>query len=239
MTSHNLDKILSVISLAENLKKEPRHCWYDNGRRESVAEHTWRMSLMAILIAPELEKSVDMSHLLKIIIIHDLVETLTGDIPIFMVNTPEKKAAKHLEEKAAMERIAKMLDSPTGDELFTLWEEYEAGESPEARVAKALDKLEGNIQHNEAPLETWIEKNHEIVFGIDKFCTFDTTMLKLCEKVRDWGVSKMLKGGVNVSAVVDRINYQKPVKPLSRLQDVSNIDLEGEIHLDSEPNARA
>lgn len=238
MNYSNLDNILSVISLAENLKKEPRHCWYDNGRRESVAEHTWRMSLMAMLMAPELETDVNLEHLLKMIIVHDLVESLTGDIPIFMVDTPEKKAAKHLEEKAAMEKIRNMLGSETGDELFTLWEEYEEGTSPEARVAKALDKLEGNIQHNEAPLETWIEKNHEIVFSIDKFCLFDRTMLALCEKVRDWGVKKMIKGGVNVRAVMKRIDYQKPVKLTELLQDTSKSGHVDEDPVGSEPSSQ-
>lgn len=239
MPSEKLDNILSVIKLAENLKKEPRHCWYKNGRRESVGEHTWRMSLMAILLAPELESSIDMAHLLKMIIIHDLVESLTGDIPIFLVDTPEKKEQKHLEEKAAMEQIANMLNSPVGEEISALWEEYEAGESEASKFAKALDKLEGNIQHNEAPLETWIEKNHEIVFGIDKFCTFDPTMTRLCEKVRNWGISKMLKGGVDVQAVIDRIEYQKPLKHDSLKQAPSNIDPEVDTPEGLEPNFSA
>lgn len=75
--------ILQVIALAEKLKYEMRHSWLSNGRQESVAEHTWRMSLMAILVEPYLDQKVNIEKLLKMVIIHDLVEAEAGDIPAF------------------------------------------------------------------------------------------------------------------------------------------------------------
>ena len=67
--------ILQVIALAEKLKYEMRHSWLSNGRQESVAEHTWRMSLMAILVEPYLDQKVNIEKLLKMVIIHDLVRS--------------------------------------------------------------------------------------------------------------------------------------------------------------------
>ena len=75
--------ILNILKLAEKLKFELRHSWLSNGRQESVAEHTWQMSLMAVLVYRHLEKPVNLEHTLKMIIVHDLVEAEAGDIPFF------------------------------------------------------------------------------------------------------------------------------------------------------------
>jgi putative hydrolase of HD superfamily len=76
---NQLAAIMDVLQLAEKLKFELRHSWLSNGRQKSVAEHTWRMLLMAILIEPLLDQKVDLARLLKMIIIHDLVEAEAGD----------------------------------------------------------------------------------------------------------------------------------------------------------------
>ncbi|MDN3508099.1 MAG: HD domain-containing protein [Simkaniaceae bacterium] len=234
-----LNKIISIISLAENLKRELRHCWYEDGRRESVAEHTWRMSLMAMLLAPELEKPIDLERVLKMIIVHDLIEAITGDIPAFDVNTPEKKAQKSADERAAMETIRKTLDSTTGNDLFHLWEEYEKGSTYNARFAKAIDKLEANIQHNEASIDSWTECDQEWTFAIDDYCTIDPILETLCDHVRNTGVAKMIKAGIDVTKVAMRCGYQKPLTLFENLQETSNNDLADECLLDSEPEATA
>lgn len=87
--------ILQVIALAEKLKYEMRHSWLSNGRQESVAEHTWRMSLMAVLVQPYLDKTVQMEKLLKMVIIHDLVEAEAGDIPAFDTMNSEELQLKN------------------------------------------------------------------------------------------------------------------------------------------------
>ena len=237
MDVKKLNKIISVISLAENLKRELRHCWYTDGRRESVAEHTWRMALMAMLLAPELERPVDLERVLKMIVVHDLIEAITGDIPAFHVDTPEKKAEKSREERAAMEKIRKTLDSPTGNDLFHLWEEYEKGSTYNARFAKAIDKLEANIAHNESPIETWTENDQNWTFAIDDYCILDPVLETLCEKVRDEGVAKMIKAGIDVTDVAKRSGYQKPLTLFEEKPNSSKTDLLNEYLLDSEPEA--
>ncbi len=89
--NENLDKEIKFIKLAEKLKTEMRHSWLSDGRRESVAEHSWRLSLMALRYAEKLDQPVDLLKCLKIAIIHDLVEVISGDIPIFNVQTIETK----------------------------------------------------------------------------------------------------------------------------------------------------
>ncbi len=72
--------IVKVLKLDERLKFELRHSYTSSGRQESVAEHTWRMALMAVLIEPLLKQKVDTARLLKIIVIHDLVEAEAKDV---------------------------------------------------------------------------------------------------------------------------------------------------------------
>lgn len=78
-----IKKILKFLALSEKLKSELRHSWLSNGRRESVAEHSWQMAIMSMLIHPHLEKPVDLEKTLKMILVHDLVESITGDTPFF------------------------------------------------------------------------------------------------------------------------------------------------------------
>src|SRR5215471_17820011 len=96
--------ILTVLKLAERLKFELRHSYTSSGRQESVAEHTWRMSLMAVLIEPLLSQKVDTARLLKMIIIHDLVEAEAKDISALdVLRDPSIKIQKMAEEKKAIE----------------------------------------------------------------------------------------------------------------------------------------
>src|SRR5690606_27580608 len=138
-----LMKVLEVIKLGEKLKKEMRHSWLSNGRQESVAEHTWRVALMAMLIEPYLQQKADTSRLLKMIVIHDLVEAEAGDIPAFdTMDNETAKQQKALYERKAIEKIRDMLGNALGEELFNLWFEFENKNTYEAKVANALDKLE-------------------------------------------------------------------------------------------------
>lgn len=142
--------IVDVLSLAKNLKTEIRHSWLSNGRQESVAEHTWLMSVAAVLMAPHLQYSIDLGQTLKLNALYDIAEAITGDIPYFEESA--RKNTKHANEAAAMETIRKMLPEASGKLLLELWREYEDCETPEAKFALALDKLEVQHQHNLAEL---------------------------------------------------------------------------------------
>lgn len=193
--------ILQIIALAEKLKYELRHSWLSNGRQESVAEHTWRMSLMAILVQPHLDQPVQMEKLLKMIIIHDLVEAEAGDIPAFdTMNSEELKQKKQENEQKAILNIKQTLSSPLGEELYDLWMEFEEKETYEAKVANALDKLEVKIQHNEAHIDTWLPIEHKMVFQVAQHTDFDSFLSKLQKLIEQTAEQKLIAAGIDVEA---------------------------------------
>ena len=169
-----IHQILAVIRLAEQLKRTLRHSWLSDGRHESVAEHTWRMSLMALLIAPHLDVGVNVERLLKMVVVHDLVEAIAGDVPVFdVIGDSAKRTRKKQQEIDAMEKIAAMLPQVNAEEVAQLWADFEESSSIEAKVAQALDKLEAQIQHNEAPLTTWLESEFNLMNSIHAYTEFD------------------------------------------------------------------
>jgi putative hydrolase of HD superfamily len=194
-----LQKILEFLSFAERLKFEMRHSWLSNGRQESVAEHVWRTSLMAMLISPYLEETLDIAKTLKMIIIHDIVEAEAGDVPVFLAETPEAKKKKEEKEKKAIENIRKMLDSSAGDEIYELWYEFEEKKSLESKFAQALDKLEAQIQHNEADLKTWIHPEKLRIFSkLDKYCVFHPLFVQLKEVIQEQTLNKLKAANLNI-----------------------------------------
>lgn len=145
MESANISSRLDFLRRAERLKDTLRCAYTTSGRTESVAEHTWRLTLLAITFADELP-DVDLLKLLKICILHDLGEAVDGDIPAPLQSTTAAKSAK---ERDDFLFLVETLPHDVKSEFVSLWDEYEGGESPEARVAKALDKLETILQHNQ------------------------------------------------------------------------------------------
>ena len=188
------DTFFKTLRLAEKLKLELRHSWLSNGRRESVAEHTWRMSFMAILLHEKLEEPVNLERVLKMIIIHDLVEAEVGDIPAF--ETSERMRMKQDLEREAIDRIRDMIGSSVGDDIYTLWHEFEDKETPESKFAQALDKLEAQIQHNEADYDTWneIERTEKVHFRPRAFCEHDPFLKQLCEETIQAAEAKIARG---------------------------------------------
>ena len=151
MDDSELAGLLDFLRAAESLKTVSRSGYTSAGRPESVAEHTWRLSLMALLLAPQFP-DIDFARLIKICIVHDLGEAIGGDIP-----APEQArriAAGAISGKGPNERrdlvtLLQPLPASLREEIITLWDEYEAAESAEARLAKALDKLETILQHTQ------------------------------------------------------------------------------------------
>ncbi len=142
--------VLDFLRAAEALKTVPRSGWTSAGERESVAEHTWRLCLMAMAFHPHFP-DVDFARLVKICVVHDLGEAVGGDVP-----APEqaRRAAAGEGGKAADERrdlltLLAPLPPALRAEIAGLWDEYEAARTPEARLAKALDKLETILQHTQ------------------------------------------------------------------------------------------
>jgi putative hydrolase of HD superfamily len=200
------EKVLGFLPLAERLKRELRHSWLSDGRRESVAEHTWFIALMAILTHKRLEEPVSLDRVLSMAIVHDLAEVEVGDIPYF--ETGDRKARKAELELAAIERIALMLPAPEGDMVKQLWLEFEDGHTPEARFVRALDHLEVQVQHNLADLSTWEPLEYGLVYTkMDERCAHDAFLRRLLSGVRATAETKMREGGVDVDAVRRQVTH--------------------------------
>lgn len=163
---NDLESLLKFLHTAEKLKTLLRHSWLSDGRQESVAEHTWRMSLMAIVLRSQLEIPVNLERVLIMIAVHDLAEAYAGDYHAFR-KVPDNK---HELEQKALEKIVAELERKTKDLILNLWEEFEANKTIEAKFTQALDKLEVLIQHNEADIKTWNEKEYlfNLTYGDDK-----------------------------------------------------------------------
>ena len=150
-------KILQFLREAERLKNVYRTSWTSGGQRESTASHTWRLCLIAVVLEQYLP-DVDMGKLLKICVVHDLGEAIRGDIPAIYQSAP--KAA---EERKDLLTLLEPLPEAIQREIVSLWDEYESASTPEARVAKALDKLETLLQHNQGANPP----DFDYVFNID------------------------------------------------------------------------
>ena len=152
----NAREYLEILHVAERLKDTPRHCTTSNGRTESVAEHSWRVSLMASLLRREFP-DLDMDKVVNMCLIHDLGECFTGDIPAFVKTDADRKT-----EDALLDQWVKSLPEELSADISALYKEMDAQETAEAKLYKALDKLEALIQHNESPLSTWSENEYEL-----------------------------------------------------------------------------
>jgi putative hydrolase of HD superfamily len=138
-------RILQFLHAAERLKNVYRTSWTSDGQAESTASHTWRLSLMVVVLGQYLP-DVDIGKLLKICIIHDLGEAIGGDIPAIHQSA---NAPKSLQERDDLLHLVAPLPDSIRQEIIDLWDEYDQAATLEARVAKALDKLETLVQHNQ------------------------------------------------------------------------------------------
>ncbi|MEM9936195.1 MAG: HD domain-containing protein [Bacteroidota bacterium] len=138
-----LDSIISFLKVAEGLKNTLRSSHTSNGREESVAEHTWRLCLLAIMLQ-KFYPNINFNRLVKILLIHDMGEIINGDIPAIYQDPTVDKSQE--ERKDFLEVIAP-LNEEQQQEMLELWDEYNEVSSPEAKLAKALDKIETVLQH--------------------------------------------------------------------------------------------
>lgn len=144
-TEQEQRNLLLFIKELERLKDQHRTAWTGAAKRESIAEHSWRLGMFALVLEdyfPEL----DCNKVLRMCLIHDLGECYDGDIS---ATIPVDKAEKERKEEEAITTLSMPLAARTRQKLLDLWHEYNAAETKEARLAKALDKMETILQHNQ------------------------------------------------------------------------------------------
>ena len=185
----NPGELLKILNVAEKLKCNTRHCYTSSGRHESVAEHCWRTALMAMLLESEFPQA-DMNKVIKMILIHDLGEAFTGDIPCF--NKPSKD---EVNESNVLDDWVKTFPEPEQKQWLELYAEMNALETQEAKIYKALDKMEAVIQHDESDISTWIPLEYELQFkyGLENV-QFSDYMKNLKTEIDKITKSKIEKG---------------------------------------------
>jgi len=171
-------ELLRIMSVAEKLKCNTRHCYTSSGRHESVAEHSWRLGLFAMLVANEFPEA-DMDKVIRMCLIHDLGEAFTGDIPSF-----EKTKNDEEKEENVLDEWVASFPEPDRSQWQALYEEMNALETTEAKIYKALDKMEALIQHDESDISTWIPLEYELQFEYGKEnVQFSPYLRKLREEI--------------------------------------------------------
>ena len=153
MPTSRLDAQLRFIREVDRLKSVLRRSHLmDESRRENSAEHSWHIALMAVVMAEHADTPVDVLHVVKMLLIHDIVEIDAGDTYAY---DTDGRQDQHEREAVAARRIFGLLPADQSEEFYALWEEFEAKTSPEARLANAVDRLMP-LMHNVANRgETW------------------------------------------------------------------------------------
>ncbi|MDN3549740.1 HD domain-containing protein [Mucilaginibacter aquaedulcis] len=157
---------------------------FNSNRNENDAEHSWHLAVMAIILAQHANEPVDTLKVVKMLLIHDVVEIDAGDI--FLYDTVLNHSNSEAERKAA-ERIFGLLPPEQAAELIAIWEEFEAGETPEAKFARSMDRLEpllqnvsnngGTWQEHNVKYEQVVQKKSVIKQGSETLWTFAKTLI--------------------------------------------------------------
>lgn len=180
-------KLLDALLVAERLKDTTRHCYTSKGRHESVAEHSWMMTLMAFFMKDEFPEA-DMDKVIRMCIIHDLGECFTGDISTFEKTENNEEA----EEKLLYNWVAS-LPEEYATEMKRLYEEMAERKTLEAKIYKSIDSLEALIQHNISDISTWIPKEYDLnmTYADDKVA-FSDYLKTLREAIREDTANKIM-----------------------------------------------
>lgn len=149
-------KLLDLFVVAGKLKKATRFSAAKKIKGDSSADHSWRVALMVFTVAQELGLKLDVERAMKIALVHDIAEGVTGEIDYRLIHSGKiTKKEKNVREKGAMQQIRRIASPKIGKEIFELWKEYEISKTREARFVKALDKIETTVHLLESGYRTY------------------------------------------------------------------------------------
>ncbi|MCX7711099.1 MAG: HD domain-containing protein [Clostridia bacterium] len=155
--------MISFIKELERLKDITRTAWTSQGRQESVAEHSWRLCLFAFVLEDHFPET-NIHKVIQMCLIHDLGEAYEGDVSAKIETNQKDKLPR---EKSALLKLLSSLSEHSQSKFLSLWKEYVAGESKEAKLAKALDKMETIIQHNQGKNPSDFDYEFNLQYGRD------------------------------------------------------------------------
>jgi putative hydrolase of HD superfamily len=159
--SDRLEAQFAFLNEADRLKSVLRATTLvDGSRRENSGEHSWHLALYALVLADQAGPGVDINRVIRMLLIHDLVEIDVGDVPIHSANGAAHSSAETLAAEArAADRIFGMLPNDLCDDLRALWQEFEAAVTPDAIFAKSLDRVQPVMANLMSGGGTWVEYN--------------------------------------------------------------------------------
>lgn len=159
--TERLDAQLAFLREADKLKHVLRATpLADGSRRENSGEHSWHLALYALVLADQAGPGVNIDRVIRMLILHDLVEIDVGDVPIHSANGAAHGSAEVAAAEArAADRIFGLLPPDLGANLRALWEEFEAAETPDAVFAKALDRVQPVLMNMDAGGGSWTDYN--------------------------------------------------------------------------------
>ncbi|MBE3638302.1 HD domain-containing protein [Mangrovicoccus algicola] len=160
----DIDRLIRFLQGAGALKDTLRSGFTPAGRPESTAEHSWRLCLLALLLEDRLE-GADLLHLLKLCIVHDLGEAISGDVPAPLQTAGSDRRDR---ERRDMAELCAPLPAATAARLMALWDEAAAGRTPEARLAKGLDRIETILTHAQGTNPPDFDYGFNLGYGRDR-----------------------------------------------------------------------
>lgn len=176
--AQQLQFILEIDRLKSVLRQ---NVLVDGSRRENSAEHSWHLAIMALVLAEYADEPVDRLKLVKMLLAHDLVEVYAGDTYCY---DPQAAVGKQEREADAARRLFGLLPEDVGGELHTIWEEFEAGESPEARFADAMDRLQPVMLNFFSKGVSWSSHGVTLEQVMRRNCVIEKGSAKLWEYAR-------------------------------------------------------
>ncbi|MCI7205713.1 MAG: HD domain-containing protein [Clostridium sp.] len=184
---NNIDKVIRFIKEIENLKSVTRTAWTKTGRRESTAEHSWRLAMLLMVLSDDF-KDLDIDKAIKMSLVHDLGELYDGDISAKLQNDNDNKA--EMEEKA-MRRMLTILPENLAENIYDLWKEYNECSTKEAKLVKAMDKLETIVQHNQGNNPEDFDYEFNLQYGKQYF--MDNEILEYMRYIIDEDTKESVK----------------------------------------------
>jgi len=155
MTTDRLARQLEFLLEVDRLKGIGRQSYVLGGeRKENSAEHSWHVALMAVVLAEHAPETIDLVRVVRMLLVHDLVEIDAGDAYFYDEAANEAKPELEL---AAAERIFGLLPADQANDLRAAWEEFEVCETPEARFAKSMDRLMPLLHNHYTQGRSWLE----------------------------------------------------------------------------------
>lgn len=175
-----IKKLIHFAGLLEKLKCNTRHSWTSSGRHESVAEHSFMLAVIAYLVKDEFPQA-NMDKVIRMCLLHDFGEAVTGDIPAFEKTQEDEEA-----EEDAIEILLKELPEKQYKEMRELFDEMQQMKTLEAKLCRGLDKMEAVLQHNEAAIETWLPLEYELqqIYG-EKEVEFSAYLMALKRQLNE------------------------------------------------------